>query len=96
MRKAVFNGKYLYAFPQVDWNAATVKKNADPYLKVSVQSPEGMLWDRNSPSDLVERMKLVGDPWDCSGDNGHVQCHEKHCKTQGNDDHDQWKLGGIV
>jgi hypothetical protein len=30
-RKAVFNGKYRYAFPHVDWNEATVRKKADPY-----------------------------------------------------------------
>ena len=29
--KTGFSGKYLYNLPQVDWNAATVRKKADPY-----------------------------------------------------------------
>lgn len=31
MRKVVFSGKYLYAFPHVDWKAPKVRKKADPY-----------------------------------------------------------------
>lgn len=34
VKKVNFKGKYLYAFPQVDWNAAKVRKNADPYQAI--------------------------------------------------------------
>lgn len=30
-KKVVLSGKYLYAFPHVAWNEATVKKKAEPY-----------------------------------------------------------------
>ncbi len=31
IKNVILREKYLYAFPQVDWKAPTVKKNADPY-----------------------------------------------------------------
>ena len=34
-RKTHFRLQYLYALPQVDWNAATVRKKADPYQPTS-------------------------------------------------------------
>jgi hypothetical protein len=34
MIKVVFSGKYLYAFPHVDWKDASVMRKAEPYLGV--------------------------------------------------------------
>lgn len=35
MRKLVFNGKYVYAFPHVDWKLPRVMKYAEPYHATS-------------------------------------------------------------
>jgi hypothetical protein len=32
--KAALSGKNLYTLPQVDWKAARVRKNADPYQPI--------------------------------------------------------------
>ena len=34
-RKTVFRSKYLYAFPQVDWDDATVMKKTEAYHPTS-------------------------------------------------------------
>jgi len=31
IKKVILSGKYLYALPHVDWNAAKVRKKAEPY-----------------------------------------------------------------
>lgn len=49
-RKVVFRGKYLYAFPQVAWKAATVKKNAEPYQPT---------WSREWNSSVMRGMAVA-------------------------------------
>ena len=95
-RNTFFNGKNFKAFPQVDWKAATVRKKADPYLKVSAKCLEGIHWGHNSPPDLVKRMELVRDSGNRSRNNRHVQRHKENCQAQGDHNHRQRQLGGII
>lgn len=50
MKKAVFKGKYLYAFPHHDWKAASVKKKADPYHPI---------WSRLSNSLVIRGIAVA-------------------------------------
>ena len=58
VRKTILSGKNLYTFPQLDCDDATVKKNAEAYLRCNIKVCSGHHVWNHLPSNVIEAVEV--------------------------------------